>query len=492
MLRGATKRQPLGGNPPCEQGSRSGFQWRLLAVRGVALHGIALLPGVLSCSSYYDESASGDVEITGSYLDPSPSATSSMGPESATDAMMPPIGPPPDTTLPPVGVSGSPPEFQVTLAPDDMVRDFVSEQDLAPCDDPLFDSHLSVEPSAGAPVLHVSVEAIRDFGEATTAAAGGRETPLATIGDALAGAVPGTTVLVALGTYDEAIRIPSGVLVIGGLDPATWEPTTSQSIVTNGVTFQSTPAAGVDSEPAGTSASIAGLLGFDVRRGVYAAAGSRVLLRDNVVSVDAETWPRNGSRRGGVEADDAVLRAEGNTVVYSVDPVPDHAFDSGFIQTGGCALIARNRVIDFKTSFRVKDAQASTIVHNVAEGSYNGVWLENADATVAANAFYYVPPAQGCVYAMYLRLDSNPKIRNNQFFLSWLNNRGINEECVGCDPQELWGNAFHTHSPDSILYLDRTSEALESASLDSLTDVDRVNGLGDIAVIGDNTIHPYP
>jgi hypothetical protein len=171
------------------------------------------------------------------------------------------------------------------------------------------------------------------------------------------------------------------------------------------------------------------------------------VLRNNLVSVDSETLPRNGGYRAGVEAVDAFLRAEDNTVAYAADPVPDQAFDSGFIQTGGCSPIARNRVLAFKTSF-------------------------------AANAFHFVPPAQGCVYAMYLRLDSNPKVRDNHFFLGWLNNRDIDEECVGCDPEELWGNVFHTHSADSILYLDRTSAELEPTSLDSMSEVEALNRPG--------------
>lgn len=463
----------------------------------ILLSGAASLHAV-GCAQYYDESVAVDGQVDGAYLDPTHSTTDSMAEVLPTSSVPSAVGLPPSTAAsvdgttssatppigpPPVGVENSFVPFEVTFAPEDMVREFAAEKGLAPCDDTLFTSDLDHVPGAEAPVLYVSADvAAAAPDDAAPIADGSREAPFATIGGALESAVAGTTVVVAAGTYDEGMRIPAGVLVVGGFDPTTWERTADKSVLTNGVYFQSTPASSVATEHA-DSAAFASLSDFDVRRGVFVEPGSRVVLRDNVIAVDALTQPS----RSGVEAVDAVLRAEDNTLVYAVDPAPDHAFDTGFKQTGGCSLMARNQVRGFRTSFRVKDAVGTAIVHNVVEGSYNGLWLENSDPVVAANAFYCIPPPQGCVYAMYMRLDSNPKVRNNHFFLSSLNTRGINEECVACDPEELWGNAFHTRSPGSVLYIDRNAAELETTSLDSLTDVESVNGMSDIAVIGDNT-----
>jgi hypothetical protein len=330
-----------------------------------------------------------------------------------------------------------------------MVRQFPDEPDPAPCDDALFDRDLTLERSAEAKVLYVSADvAAPVLGEETSSAAEGSwDAPFATIAAALSVALPGTTVLVAEGTYDEGIRIPAGVLVVGGLDPMAWEPTTRKSIVTNGVYFQADPAASVANGQEDLLGTFAGLVDFDVRRGVQRnparASCCATTSRPSTPRRCHETVATEQVSKRWMPS--CARRTTPSRMPWT--PSPDQAFDSGFIQTGGCSPIARNRVLAFKTSF-------------------------------AANAFHFVPPAQGCVYAMYLRLDSNPKVRDNHFFLGWLNNRDIDEECVGCDPEELWGNVFHTHSADSILYLDRTSAELEPTSLDSMSEVEALNRPG--------------
>ena len=338
------------------------------------------------------------------------------------------------------------------------------------CDEEMIAQDFSAD-ETGLPIVYVDAAADESVADGTAVH------PFITIEQAFLTVTAPAKLLVAEGEYNLA-EVPVGWHIYGGYDGTFTTSDPSRKAVIH------SPVTAIDEQ----TLSI-GDPSFNISN---PSGALTVLVNLDMAEMNIDSYETNlvveMSRIGGVIQEGATLRLVNNEVIKP----EGRALYEGVFLSESCAFISGNQIINFSTPVWLNLADTTQIVGNQIQNGNNGIVLSSSSPEIIGNSFDLFAPEVGCVYAIYMEGTTHPVIRENDFFLNNCRSRGINEsDSLDADPAALVGNHFHIHECGTPIYFDADQEPSEGMMVYAITDVNEVNLLTDIPLVGGNTLEMF-
>lgn len=375
-----------------------------------------------------------------------------------------------------------------------------------------YESYIDASQIEGT-VLYVSVKRYAEGGAVVPVSdwgIGTRDRPFRRLQDALDLAATykhSVAVVVTDDLYEEDLRVPPGVFLLGSFSAFDW---VRHSVAyTTGIANQNDAMifeAATEQKPLTfvNGFGIKGMVSNGPSKGtVNLLPGAQVVLSHN--KLISSHGVSSGKATGGIlGAEDAGLQFYHNILIK--EPFLVKATSGVFVKRS-CTTLVKNHFIGFLNA-TYSERTTGEYLGNVIEGGWNGLRSRGENLYLEGNTIGLkkLEPFAGFLFAIYMETletnvefpaaDNHPVILDNYFLLEGYGSHGINEGYDNSDPQILSGNhfvLFNADSPDFyywkfILYFDKDSPHPPELNSKRIYDIDEVNAMADIPENGDNTL----